>query len=103
MATSFLCCKCICVNSIYRSSNTHPYRQVCKDLYNTTLVGERRPLKHRQILHQTIMDDVFHNLIYEVDLSAVQRDVIQVLRERLFYSTSVKTYENSTIVTNQTY
>lgn len=37
-----------------------------------SLVGERRLLEDRQVLYHATMDDVLHDLVDKIDLSAVQ-------------------------------
>ena len=51
-------------------ANAHPDREISKDFHNAALVGERRLLQDRQILHHAVMDDVLHDLIDEIDLES---------------------------------
>ena len=64
----YLCCQSIGVDPVYDPLDVKPDGQICKYFHNTTVVGERRVLQYRQILHQTIVDDIFHDLVHEVDL-----------------------------------
>ena len=68
----------ICIHLINHSFNPHPHGKIGENVDDAALIGERRLLEHGHILHQSIMYDVFHNLIHEINLSAVQLRVIQV-------------------------
>ena len=59
-----------------------PEGQIREDLHDAATVGEGRLLQDAQILHQPVVDDVLHDLVHEIDLSAVQADVAQILRKR---------------------
>ena len=63
------------VDPVNHALDSSPQGQVCEYLYDTSPICEGRFLKHRQILHDPVMDDVLHNLVDEVDLPAVQVDI----------------------------
>lgn len=54
----------------------NPYTKICEHFHDAAVVRKRRILQHRQILHQPIVDNVFHDLIHKVNLIAVKRSII---------------------------
>ena len=64
------------VDPVDHALNPGPQRQIGEDLHDTPLVGEGRLLEHRQVFHHAVVDDVLHDLVDKVDLSAVQIDVV---------------------------
>ena len=51
-------CDCVGVDLFNGLANTKPYTQICKDLYDASLVCKRWFLQNREVLHRTIMYDV---------------------------------------------
>ena len=74
-----LCCQSVSVNAVDDALHAHPYSQVRKYLYDTAVIGKRCILQDGKILHQAVMDNVLHNLVYEVDLITIQGSIIQEL------------------------
>ena len=69
--------------------NPGPDGQIGKDLHDAALIGKRRLLQNRKIFHDAIFDNVFDNLIDEIDLPAVQVDAGQILGKGVFSSIHV--------------
>jgi hypothetical protein len=64
------------IDPVNHLSDSHPHGQIRKYLYDTTLIRKWRFLKHRQILHHPVMNDILNDLIYKVNLSAVKIGVV---------------------------
>lgn len=84
-------CDCVGVDLFNGLANTKPYTQICKDLYDASLVCKRWFLQNREVLHRTIMYDVLDNLVDKVNLSAVEVSTIQILRKCSFRRSHIKT------------
>ena len=54
------------------------------------MVGKRRFLQNGQVFHHAVVDDVLHDLIYEIDLSAIEAGIVQVLRKSLLCRIHIK-------------
>ena len=59
-------------------ANTLPNRPVGEKFYDTTLVRKRGLLQYRKVFHQAVVNDIFHDLIHKVYLTAVQTGVIEL-------------------------
>ena len=53
-----------------------PKGYIREDLYYATLIRKGCLLQDAQILHQTIVHDILHNLVDEINLTAVQIGVV---------------------------
>lgn len=51
-------CDCVGVDLFNGLANTKPYTQICKDLYDASLICKRWFLQNREVLHHAIMYDV---------------------------------------------
>lgn len=78
-------CDCVGVDLFDGFANTKPDAQVCKDLYDASLVCERRLLQNREVFHHAIVYDVLDDLVHKVNLSAVEVSTIQILREFVYF------------------
>lgn len=65
-------CDCIGVDLFNGLANTKPYTQICKDLYDASLICKKRLLQNGEVFHHAIVHDVLDDLIHEVNLSAVK-------------------------------
>ena len=62
-------CFFVVCNQFY-GFGSHPYVQIRKNVHDTSLIRKWCLLKHRQIFHHAILHNVFHDLIYEINLPA---------------------------------
>lgn len=85
-----LCCDCIGVDLFNGLANAKPDAQICKDLYDASLVCKRWFLQNREVLHRAIVYDVLDNLVDKVNLSAVEVSTIQILRKCSFRRSHIK-------------
>lgn len=74
-------CDCVGVDLFNGLANAKPDAQICKDLYDASLVCKRWFLQNREVLHRAIVYDVLDNLVDKVNLSAVEVSTIQILRK----------------------
>lgn len=65
-------CHSVGVDLLNGFTDTHPEGQIGEDLHYAALVRKRRLLQHRKVFHQTVVDDILHDLVDEVNLSAVE-------------------------------
>ena len=56
-------CDCVGVDLFNGLANTKPYTQICKDLYDASLICKRRLLQNGEVFHHAIMYDVLDNLV----------------------------------------
>ena len=84
-------CDCVGVDLFNGLANTKPYTQICKDLYDASLICKRRLLQNGEVFHHAIMYDVLDNLVDKVNLSAVEVSTIQILRKCSFRRSHIKT------------
>lgn len=84
-------CDCVGVDLFNGLANTKPYTQICKDLYDASLICKRRLLQNGEVFHHAIMYDVLDNLVNKVNLSAVEVSTIQILRKCSFRRSHIKT------------
>ena len=61
--------------------NAHPHIQVRKDFNNAATICEWCFLQDREVFHHPVVNDVLHDLINEIDLTAIKIHVIQICRE----------------------
>lgn len=69
-------CRGVGIDPVDDTFDPSPQGQICENLHDTSTICEGRFLKHRQILHDSIMDNILHDLVDEVDLPAVQIDIV---------------------------
>ena len=62
--------------------DAHPDRNIGKHLNNASVIGKGRLLKYGKVLHYSIVNDIFNNLIDEINLVCVKTDVIQIIGKR---------------------
>ena len=55
-------CNRVGIHLLNDFTDTHPKGQICEDFHHTALICKRRFLKDRQILHQTIVNDIRMNV-----------------------------------------
>ena len=72
-------CSSICVDRIndffYSKPNTH----ICKDFRNAPTIRKRRFQQNRKIFHHSIMNNILNDLIYKINLPAVQIYILKIL------------------------
>lgn len=85
-----LCCDCVGVDLFNGLANTKPYTQICKDLYDASLICKRRLLQNGEVFHHAIMYDVLDDLVHKVNLSAVEVGTIQIVRKRSLRRSHIK-------------
>ena len=73
-----LCHHGIQIYLINRTSDSVPHRHIREKLHDASLIGERGILQHGEILHHAVLYDVFHDLVYEINLAAVETHIIQI-------------------------
>ena len=76
-----LCHQRIGVHLIDHFFDPHPYGEIGEHIHDAALIGKRRFLENGHILQKAVMDDVFHDLVHEIDLPAVQPRGIKVIRK----------------------
>lgn len=74
---------CIGIDLIDDPLDTRPQRKIGKHLHNTALIGKYSLLQDRQVLHHSIVHDIFNNLVDKVDLTIIQIHLIQILCKSL--------------------
>ena len=84
---------CVGVDLFNRPAYAEPDGQVGEDLHDAALIGEGRLLQDGQILHHAVMHDVFHDLVYEINLTAVQIRVVQERSEGGLGRVHVQTHD----------
>ena len=68
-----LCRQGIGIDALYGLPDAVPHVKVGREQFDdVALVREGWLLQHGQILHHAVLNDIFHDLVHEVDLSAVQ-------------------------------
>lgn len=77
-------CHRIRVDPVDHCPDAQPEGEVCEHLHHTALAGKRRTLKDRRVFHQSIVEDVLHDMVDKIDLTAVQAGVVEVVRKSLF-------------------
>lgn len=65
-------CRRVGIDPVNDTLAPRPQGQVREDLHNAPLISKGRLLEHGQIFHHSVVNDVLHDLIDKVDLSAVQ-------------------------------
>ena len=69
-----------------------PDIEVREHIHNAAPVGERSLLQNRHVLQQTVMDNILHNLVYKINLTAVQTGVIEGIRLRPYQLAKAQFY-----------
>lgn len=87
-------CDCVGVDLFNGLANAKPDAQICKDLYDASLVCKRWFLQNREVLHRAIVYDVLDNLVDKVNLSAVEVSTIQILRNIAKMQLSPQPYQD---------
>lgn len=82
--------ECVGIDLFNGLANTEPYTQICKDLYDTSLICERRLLQNREVFHHAIVHDVLNDLVHKVNLSAIEIGTIQIVRKCSFRRSHIK-------------
>ena len=89
----FRCVSCrqgVCVYLVDDFFDADPYRYIGKYFNDAALIGEGRLLQNGHILHQSVMNDILHDLIDKIDLTAVEVHVIQEFGKRGFGGVHIK-------------
>lgn len=82
----------ICVYHIDGILYSQPYGYIGKHFCNTSPISKRSFLKYRKIRHHSIMNNIFHNLIYKIYLTTVKICFIQKFCESSFRNSHIKSH-----------
>ena len=69
------------IHLINHSLDSHPHGQIGENVDDAALIGEWRLLQDGHVFQETVVDDVLHDLVHEVDLAAVQLGGVEIVRE----------------------
>ena len=70
---------CVGIDRVNYALDPAPQCEVSEYLHNAAAIGKGRLLKNRQIFHHAILHNVFHDLIYEINLSAIKIRISKIL------------------------